>query len=362
MKRIKTALLALVMVFMMTLTGFSAIEANALVPSYNGDDMTVYYFTDYYQSLEEDVLAEEFDDFNVIYDHQWVTEQEFNDMVDDHYFTGFGDDCIVVIDIKTFMPDPDVLLDLFQTLKVTYNNCGTVLVSPYSSSDYDSEPFLNYVDVVFQSNFERLRSFIYNTYRHITDTFNNTHAVPTLENVTMLIDGRLIDLSGTYNDIDDLCIESPFLRILLEEFADRLPGSYTYDSYSEIADEMSEDGINLLLHTGGEDFVNVITGGVYEDLSYTDLQDPDQFNWDYICGIGFWDLETSFKTFLSDTQGHMEYMPLYLLEVDPMIYGGSLVVITDGMLAMMYDEPYVERERLLELLKALRNAILNNAE
>jgi len=326
----------------------------ALLPSYNGESDTIYYFSDYYPTIRKETMEAEYPDHNIIYDHQWVNEVTFSALVTSEYFIGLDSSCILFIDIKTFAPNANVLYTLFSGIK-TYSDCKVIFVTPYAVTQF-SNSITNYIDGYFTTDFSLLGAFLDNT---ICDIYSGQK----LLNNTILIDGRLVDIGDEPPyDLDDLSADSPFLRILLERILYYLeydPLEYVtppYDSLTsyDIEDILDVYGINLVVHTGNNNYVNILDWETYQCDEFSDFpNDEYTIEWDTICAIGFWQLEYEFYNFLLDGQQSTD-ISVYVLVVDPLIIGeDGLTVITDGMLKSWYGEPYHEEDALLDLLNMI---------
>lgn len=336
--------LVLFMITLFTMGGIQTAKANGPsdenVPAPGGDSgnqYTIYYFTDYYPTVSYNELLDEFGNYNIVYDHQYIDEQDFENMVNNHYFlfdSVTGEDTgirALIIDIKTFLPDSMLLESLFADVKF-YMDCATVYVSYYDAYEYYDTTFLNYVDLfVVDSQLARLNYFIEQA---LNELYNGSYA--TLFDVSYLIDGNLVDVVNLFGeDMDTLCENSHFLRIFLEQFV-RVVWDYEYDvlfsSYNEIADYLRDIlNVKLLVHKGGNEYVDILTWNVYQFNNIYDVLNvyPNSL---YTCAFGFWRLNHDYYQFLLDAQNVDDYdLPVYILEAEPIPYDpDGLNIITDS--------------------------------
>ena len=356
MKLFKKTLVVLgTLVTLIMLFSLFAINTAALSPDYYGEDNTIYYYYDYYPSVDKETMENVFGGgYYVFYDHQWEAAQIFRS----GYFYGLGDDCVLILDIKTFTPDYDNLALEFSALKYSEPNLKIVLVVG-NDIGIPSELF-DIVDIFFPSNLGRLETFI--------DCFVDNFAPvnTSLANSTILIDGRLIDLNNMsqYNK-NDLIEESPFMRMLIKKLAARMgisSSNYNYDYNYVLGILKNNYNINLLIYSECDD------QGIYDIYEYVDLytmytftaetveyfycdESGEELLYSKICGVGFWHLENGFYNFLINGQEIMgDMFPVYLMESDPLIYGNEGVsVIADTDLCQMSNE----EAALLEILEDL---------
>lgn len=94
-------------------------------------------------------------------------------MVHTGFFADLAENHLVIIDIKLFKPDVDVLSDLFFDLKVM-QGCMTVFVSSYAASAYANTEFLDYVDLfIVDADWEGLTEYVDFAFDKITDRVKN---------------------------------------------------------------------------------------------------------------------------------------------------------------------------------------------
>ena len=315
--------------------------AKALSPDYNGDPDSFYYFFDYYPSIPNSDIPSSLEEkfhYNIIYDRQIkLTDVEFNNLVNSSYFAGFGHDSLVIIDIKTFMPDSQILNDLFYDLHEN-QNCKTAFVTTYAQTDFDDDAFLQYVDVFYQSEFGRLKTFVKNSLFRINEFNMGEYGNTSFANTTILIDENLIDYSIDSIGINLSGEHSIFLNFLLE----------------------------LMYNSNFDIYVNVLTGETYFATSIADLKEQLNYNeptdddggapdpdrnisaCDNLCAIGFWRLNSAFYAKLKEGKSDLTDLNIYVMEADPFEYGpDGLEVITDAELIESCGNEYPESEYFL---------------
>ena len=199
---------------MVVLTGFGSAggatkKVNALSADYpktNTPMTNIYYFSDSAPAFGE--IFDSYIGLNVTYDIQYLlTPQELTYMLYSGYFWGFNQNNmnIVIIEIKTIKPDPVVLENLFECLKL--QGCKVMFISPYQPEFGD----LSFADASMPCDMDKYSRFLKNTIK----TMLSANGI--LENTTILIDGRFIGIDGvpeSYN-IAELCAASSTLRRLL---------------------------------------------------------------------------------------------------------------------------------------------------
>ena len=340
MKKQKSILIALPLILAML---FVSLAPYAVVPAkaYDSVTDTIYYFSDYYPTLDKATLEQEFPDYQVVYHHQWVTEATLYSAV----MQGFPSDAnvhTVIIDIKSFVPSGAVLSSIFSYFKAM--GYRTVFVTPYDRGRFDSQSFWNYVDRECHSNLSILYSFIDWALGLMSD-----HNGGSLSNTTILIDGRLVDPFYS-NDFDSLANRFPFYDVMLEELAKSPYNSAT--------------NIHLVVHTGstsqGNSFYDLSTGQIYTVTDTTELTDENgDCIWEYICAIGFTNLEADFYNFVGNCRGSFDEMPLFLLEAATPTYGEggleAMAFTTEDAMGMAEDDRYElpETEVLLRILTSI---------
>lgn len=352
MKRIKNILVTTLLAFLMLFTCFSIPSTYALttVPT------TIYYFNDYYPIVTKSEMENQYSGMQVIYDHKWIDSQDFNDMITYNYFTRVPSNSLVIIDIKTFIADSYYLNELFFYLK-NEKNCKTMFVSVYDLIDFGDDSFMDYVDSYYRSNFERLRSFLDNIAQDLT--YNNA----SVDGMTIFIDGRLVDTDAYYGySFEELAEVSPFIRILIEEFANTLPLTDPTDIYGVF----DCNGITLLVHSGTEEYTDINHWEIYDYGSVEDFYVEENHPWERVCAIGFSNLESEFYYFLKNGQQYsltqnFGFLTVYLFEVEPFTVGeNSLVVCTGEDLKRLYGEEYSERLAFYEEISDVIDSLLDD--
>ena len=338
MKNRKSILIALPLVLAML---FVSLAPFAVVPAKADDDDLdlIYYFSDYYPTLDVATLNENFPDYGVVYHHQWVTEATLYDAV----MQGFPSNAnvhTVIIDIKSFKPSGAVLNSIFSVFAL--QGYKTVFVTPYDQAEFDTQSFWNLVDRYCHSNLSTLYGFIDWALEKMY-----THNDGTLSDTTILIDGRLIDPLYS-NDSDALADRFPFYKILSEEL------DYWYSTATNV---------HLVVHGGGNFFYDLSSnpiGNSYVASGIDDFTDANEnLIWEHICAIGFTNLETDFHNFVRNCRGSFDEMPLYLLEAATPTYGEggleAMIFTTEDAMGMagygMFEE--LETEKLLAILASL---------
>lgn len=370
MKTLKRRFIVVVMAFaalimsVFSVGNITSEKTYALSLNYHGEPDTVYYFTDYYPTLDYTTLSYYLSSYNIIYDHQYVDEQTFTDMVYSGYFYGFGYNCTVIIDIKTFMPDSSVLYYLFYNLQQN-QGCNTSFVSTYQDYEYPNTDFMDFVNRFMWDDFSKLEFFIQESVEDLKMKNGS------LSNTNILVDGHLVDTANLFgSDMETLCSSSPFLKFLLEFLASYIE-TFNED-YNDAGYQLSEKSIKLLVHMQGDEYVDILTWTTYtfndieevrcltdnnedeepslDDSSDTDPPLDDNTEPSFVCGIGFWYLDRDFYNFLFQGQQLISplNLPVYLLEADPFAYGSGLVIV--NLAVGNSDESLLFLEWLLSML------------
>lgn len=306
----------------------------ANVPTNDYTD-TIYYFTDFYPSLNyNNVLNSWGSNYTLVCDRQEIDSVEFEELVTSDYFDCFGQNCIVIIDIKTFKPSADILLELFEDLKED-QDCITLFISLYDEDDYVNNGFLNYVDVFSQTDFNKLEKFCEESIEHFTDD-NLSYLV----NNCYILDENLIDISNYSGPsfIDDLCANSIFLTHMLDALKTvyGIPGN----TYGEILTVLNNFNIKLFVPTGDGQLQELTTGQMYPMLSVAYLlNEENNYNIQRVSAVGFWHLSSELYNFLYDSQyidGQSAYV--YVMEVDRIHYSpNGLAIYSDTDLEVTDD-------------------------
>lgn len=301
----------------------------------------VYYYSDYYPTLDKATLEQEFPDYQVVYHHQWATEATLYNAVMQGVPAGVSFHT-VIIDIKSFKPSGATMSAIFSYF--ASQGCRTVFVSQYEAGDFDNSAFFSLVDRYCQSNLSTLNFFIYWA---LDDMFDRNG--DTLANTTILIDGRLID---------------PFYSNTQDGLRGRFPFYEQLDIVQGNQDFNSPSNVHHLVHYGIDFFYDVpfnassVSYNVPDINDFTDAQ--ENRIWEHICSIGFSRLDTNFSTFIGNNRSSFDELPTYLLEAEPMEYDEegleTLVFTTADAIAMEADNS-VEVTEVRELLTILSSVL-----
>lgn len=303
---------------------------------------TIYYLTDYYPTLSYDALYDAFGDaYEYQYELKALNETILYDMVHTGFFADLAENHLVIIDIKLFKPDVDVLSDLFFDLKVM-QGCLTVFVSAYASSAYENTEFLDYVDLfVVDADWDGLTHYLDLVFNNITNRVEKLGE--NLCKAAFLIDGNMMGTGSYYYSagLDVVCAESLFLGRIMERFTVYLAEEYEvdvydYDDLTDLFNSLNSTpnntyNIRFLVHTTGEYYVDLLTGNTldYDSLSYIlewTLDEPC-----YLYGFGVMPLTPAFYQFMTTCQQSYN-CPVYTLACGPVNYGpnGLVVTMADG--------------------------------
>lgn len=216
MQKTKNFFVSVVMAVMMLFSsvvsfgGINKKEANALSPDYpeNAGISTVYYFSDSTPAFQN--IVQGYIGLNVFVDVQpLLTPQELAYMLYSGYFWGFDQTVtnIVIIELKTMMPDPEVLMNLFECLDM--QGCKVMFISPYQP---DFTDYYEFVDSSMACNHDKYSRYLKNSIRSMLDEYGTLRY-----GTTILLDGRFIGINGVLgtNDLTELCASSATLRRLL---------------------------------------------------------------------------------------------------------------------------------------------------
>ena len=341
MKKTRNFFMTIVMAFVMLFAAFAPFvgvnkkQASALSPDYTGGASgVIYYFCDLYPSIDYQTLMDTYQSNGVILDRQPVTKQEFASLISNNYFSGFGEGCVVVIDIKTFDPT-SVWGSLFAQL--SSQGCKTVSVTSYTFSANSG------ADVQHVCQMYRLKDFTSNAVKNIRDTVNGEINI---KNINILIDGNFVDVNTYYcYDMQSLCDVSPFVRFLMEAFGDCIGGGSDYDG---IAQDLSELNIRLLVDAGNGTYVDIISWNYY-----TIPLPSDGFS---TFGMGCFALDNNFYNDLYNVQSNGGGFPVYIMEGDPFNFSSpGLAVITEWTLVEMYGSEGDEVAPAIDAINSLLN-------
>ena len=312
------------MAVMMLFTGFATFggvntkKASALAPGYSpGTGNAIYYFCDLYPSIDYDTLQSEYGTYmNVVLDRQNMNNNEFVSLVNSGYFNAFGQGCIVVIDIKTFLPDSTVMHNLLYNLQVV-QGCNVILTLP-NISDYS----VGEVHALYETDLSRMRNFVGSSLCYMNGGVPNDY-----RNLKILIDPNFINASAYYVDV--MCDESPFVKILLEEL--------------EVANEAD---ISLALHNRNIQICLYEGQGEYLDLFDSGIRDTfDTY------AMGCWSLDSDFYNDLYAKQTNSDLSLTFMMEGNPIVYGSSgLRIMDEWSLAALYNSEETESGPLKDLI------------
>lgn len=335
MKLFKKYFVTVALVFAMLIAcvaffGSTGQNAQALSPDYTGTQNTIYYFYDLYPTISPERLTAEFGTYTIVYDRQISDQQYFTTLVNNGYFSGFAEACVVIIDIKTFKPSPAVLLDLFYSLKEE-QMCVTAFATVYAQNDYSETDFLDYVDSFLCVNFDALDHF----FDFVISDFDanalenadppTSSAWDRLAGCVFLLDNREIcsyaTLIGSQRpDIVTLCAASPYLTHFLERLANYIDPNHIY-SIPEIAEKLMEQGVKLLVYVPDYndevlfEFVDILTW-----TRYTSQQFQDEILSNPVCALGIWSFTHAFYQYLCNIWQPESTVFIYAMKVDPIIY------------------------------------------
>lgn len=340
--------IAIIIIGAVTITDNKTTEAKALSPDYTGDPYTIYYFSDYYPSIDVTTMFDLYgNSYGIVYDRQQITSQDFHNLITGNYFTGFSDHCVVIIDIKLFQPDSNDLLSLFYNLKIL-QGCKTVFVTTYNLSSYNNTSFEDYVDVFYTSDLSAINDLGSRALENID------YNIEDYANSVFLIDRQLFNVNNYFGqDMSYICENNGFIRNLILTLANYYSVDTTGYDYNEIANELRINyNIKIIVYDSNYILYDILTWSMYIADSIEDLRgelSEDSSNPYHFIAIGIWELDSFFYNLLYDEQ-QINDLPVYLLEADPIIWGDDGVTIIS-------DSEYSnnEEEDLLGMLSELLN-------
>lgn len=366
MKNSRKVILATLLAFVMLFSSFAVLNVGAISNDVDVPIANLYYFNDYYPTVPKSQLNEDYHEINSTYDHKWIDFDGFHSLVYNNYFESIADGTIVVIDIKSFMPSTNDLFDLFFSLKD--KDCMTIFVTVYDEDDFEDTSFMAFVDQYVKSEYQRLRSFLNLYLQRIA--FLNQSSSPLIsspfDNAAFLIDGRLLDFDENFGfDFDNTCTNSPFFRLLLEEFAGYIAGGSNM-SYAEIFNTLIQDmDILFFAHAGANKYVNLSSGELFEVENFEEFYSETTAPWDYICALGFSQLDSDFYDFLVQGQNFLRELTssniqVGILEVEPFTLGfPQLNFFTlPQLIGWCNEEPYKEWDSFYEALDEVLQELL----
>ncbi len=276
-------------------------EVNALSPNYDGSD--VYYFCDLYPTLTYENFSNTFS-ASIYYDVRWISDSEFYRDIEEHYFFTLNNR-VVIIDIKTFIPETGILSELFSHFKE--NNCVTGFVTSYSESDFPDTDFLDCVDI-FVENAPSDKMDVY-----FSAAFEDLDTNRELSNTVYLLDRSVLNVYFIENrDFGALCATSRYLNKFIFDLL-YFVSSTEYEIY-DYQNALDEWNINILVYVGNNQFVDLTTWERY--TFYSSQEILEEYEKEYICSFGFDMFEEEFYWFLYNNGVDLNY----LFEVTPLSY------------------------------------------
>lgn len=276
-------------------------EVNALSPNYDGSD--VYYFCDLYPTLTYENFSNTFS-ASIYHDVRWISDSEFYRDIEEHYFFTLNNR-VVIIDIKTFIPETGILSELFSHFKE--NNCVTGFVTSYSESDFPDTYFLDCVDI-FVENAPSDKMDVY-----FSAAFEDLDTNRELSDTVYLLDGSVLNINFIINrDFEALCATSRYLNKFIFDLLYFVSSiEYEICDYQNALDEWN---INILVYVGNNQFVDLTTWERY--TFYSSQEILEEYEKEYICSFGFDMFEEEFYWFLYNNGVDLNY----LFEVTPLSY------------------------------------------
>lgn len=276
-------------------------EVNALSPNYDGSD--VYYFCDLYPTLTYENFSNTFS-ASIYHDVRWISDSEFYRDIEEHYFFTLNNR-VVIIDIKTFIPETGILSELFLRLKE--NNCVTGFVTSYSENDFPDTYFLDCVDI-FVENAPSDKMDVY-----FSAAFEDLDTNRELSDTVYLLDGSVLNINFIINrDFEALCTTSYYLNKLIYDLLYFVSSiEYEICDYQNALDEWN---INILVYVGNNQFVDLTTWERY--TFYSSQEILEEYEKEHICSFGFDMFDEEFYWFLYNNGVDLNY----LFEVTPLSY------------------------------------------
>lgn len=276
-------------------------EVNALSPNYDGSD--VYYFCDLYPTLTYENFSNTFS-ASIYHDVRWISDSEFYRDIEEHYFFTLNNR-VVIIDIKTFIPETGILSELFSHFKE--NNCVTGFVTSYSENDFPDTYFLDCVDI-FVENAPSDKMDVY-----FSAAFEDLDTNRELSDTVYLLDGSVLNINFIINrDFEALCTTSYYLNKLIYDLLYFVSSiEYEICDYQNALDEWN---INILVYVGNNQFVDLTTWERY--TFYSSQEILEEYEKEYICSFGFDMFDEEFYWFLYNNGVDLNY----LFGVNPLDY------------------------------------------
>ncbi|MBQ7369853.1 MAG: hypothetical protein IJW58_02640 [Clostridia bacterium] len=306
-------------------------KASAYSSAYNGEDNTIYYFTDLFPTIDANDWAVtddgyDFSNYNIVFDQKKSCASIFNDTNSvKAYFSGFGANCAVILDFKLYKPNPAVLNYLFNHLKSFPQNCYTGLITRFSQTELLGLN-MSYIDLsIFNVDCTMMKGFFdwgltdYRTSKNPANTYNGT---------VFVLDKDIVNCTSEIDTLEDLLEEYPFFGMFLEVLEEK------------IEDEMltlelpagEEYNVSVAVQIGDAvfDFKDLLNGFLLEGDSIYTLLYNDANDFDYACAFGFWQLSSNFYDFIWDTQEEQNYdLPVYAYLADPGTYSENGISVFD---------------------------------
>lgn len=307
MKKLNFKILSVFLAIAIVVSGAAVVvaspreEVNALSPNYDGSD--VYYFCDLYPTLTYENFSNTFS-ASIYHDVRWISDSEFYRDIEEHYFFTLNNR-VVIIDIKTFIPETGILSELFSYFKE--NNCVTGFVTSYSESDFPDTYFLDCVDI-FVENAPSDKMDVY-----FSAAFEDLDTNRELSDTVYLLDGSVLNINFIINrDFEALCTTSYYLNKLIYDLLYFVSSiEYEICDYQNALDEWN---INILVYVGNNQFVDLTTWERY--TFYSSQEILEEYEKEYICSFGFDMFDEEFYWFLYNNGVDLNY----LFEVTPLSY------------------------------------------
>lgn len=335
MKKQKSILIALPLILAML---FVSLAPYAVVPAkaYDSVTETVYYFSDYYPTLDKATLEQEFPDYQVVYHHQWVTEATLFSAIMQGFPSG-ANVHTVIIDIKSFIPSGNTLNNIFSYF--VSQGYHAVFVTPYDQAEYTPQDFISLLDLYYITGMDALNdaidAYLDEVIPEMLDEEENELDV----NHTIVLDGRLLETDGIGpQNIHERISNSPFMKRLIEALAAK--GKITTTDYYEIIAALKNSfGIDILVHVESDDFISLYDYATPDSTSISALGDN-------VSVFAFWSLTDDMEAIIEQENG--EY-PVHVMEGDTITYS------EDGLCVTVHSANGSGEEE--ELLAALRSIL-----
>ncbi len=354
-KRIATALLALLVLFSGILALTASRPQKADANAAEAATAQIYYFTDYYPTIPYEELESKFGGLQIAFVHDYIDVETFNLMVEKGYFSQYMNSSVVVMDIKTFMPEPDYLEKLFGQLKSSNNR--TMYISAYDLTDFPDLRFMGYVDEFICDKEMSTLSY------YLKDSLNNYTSMDKyrLYDTAYLIDSNLIPLHTQQNwdrfqkeGIVYLCRYSPLLRRLLLQIGEttpygNLPNEYDYNAYEDLAAYLYDRwGVSFLACMKDGIYVNLLTRQMITLNDVGTFMNEAGRGINSLCAFGFWTLsEASYQSWSDIQHDTGKSVPaVYILEVDEIIHNPNGLMINYNPVMTYFAEDRVARMAL----------------